>query len=89
MVIGLAGLNFVKGIMENDLYQVISVLHRGDKTCVDVEHGLYLNLVAATQNVSHYFSIRMHKTHCPQGAPYGIRMEPMSVLWYIVPSWQT
>ena len=63
---------------------VISVLHRGDKTCVDVEHGLYLNLVAATQNVSHYFSIRMHKTHCPQGAPYGIRMEPMSVLWYLL-----
>ena len=26
--------------MENDLYQVISVLHRGDKTCVDVD-GLF------------------------------------------------
>ena len=26
--------------MGNDLYQVISVLHRGDKTCVDVD-GLF------------------------------------------------
>ena len=40
MVIGLAGLNFVKRIMENDLYEVISVLHRGDKTSVDLD-GLF------------------------------------------------
>ena len=44
-IIGLVGLNFVKRIIENDLYQVISVLHRSDKMLTG---KIYLNLVTGT-----------------------------------------
>ena len=45
--------------MENDLYQVISVLHRGDKTCVDVVGPRYR--YRNSRGVPYYFLFWINK----------------------------
>ena len=45
--------------MENDLYQVISVLHRGDKTCVDVVGPRYR--YRNSRGVPYYFLFLINK----------------------------
>ena len=49
----------MKRIMENDLYQVISVLHRGDKTCVDVVGPRYR--YRNSRGVPYYFLFWINK----------------------------
>ena len=57
--------------MENDLYQVISVLHRGDKTCVDVD-GLFeprYRYCNSKRKVPYYFLVWIDEHNAPLRVP--------------------
>ena len=67
---------------------MISVLHRGDKTCVDVEHGFIWTLLQQMErvkNVSPYFSIRRMQNLVALRVPRMVLGWSLWVcLWYLL-----